>query len=89
MLREIIQVEIVNQIKRLNSFPNACIIYIIVLTIPVNVASAKRSFSKLKLLKSYLRSTVSQGRLNGLAISTIEKELLKQIDYKTTINEFA
>jgi len=30
------------------------------LTIPVLVASAERSFSKLKLIKSYLRSTMSQ-----------------------------
>ena len=30
------------------------------LTIPVSVASAEKSFSKLKLIKSYLRSTMSQ-----------------------------
>jgi len=95
VLREIIQVEyndlmeILNQIKRLDSFPNAYIAYRIMLTIPVTVASAERSFSKLKLIKSYLRSTMSQERLNGLAILSIEKELLKQIDYKTVINEFA
>ena len=44
------------------------------LTIPVTVASAERSFSKLKLIKSYLRSTMSQDRLSGLAILPIEKE---------------
>ena len=42
------------------------------LTIPVLVASAKRIFSKLKLLKSYLRSTMSQQRLIGLALLSIE-----------------
>jgi hypothetical protein len=31
----------------------------------VTVASAERNFSKLKLLKKYLRSTMSQDRLNG------------------------
>jgi len=34
------------------------------LTIPVSVALAERSFSKLKLIKSYLRSTMSQQKLN-------------------------
>ncbi|CAN1189549.1 hypothetical protein LINPERPRIM_LOCUS24546, partial [Linum perenne] len=37
----------------------------------------ERSFSKLKLLKSYLRSTMTQERLNGLAMVAIEKNLLE------------
>jgi hypothetical protein len=44
------------------------------LIIPVKVASAENSFSKLKLIKSYLRSTLSQKRLNELAIISIEKK---------------
>jgi hypothetical protein len=55
----------------------------------VTVASAKRSFSKLKLLKNYLRSKMSQERLNGLAILCIEKILLDEIDIDTIINDFA
>ena len=50
--------------------------------------SAERSFSKLKLLKNYLRSTMSQERLNGLATLYIEKRLLDEIDINTIINEF-
>lgn len=53
------------------------------------IASAERSFSKLKLIKSYLRSIMSQERLNGLAILSIEKELLEETDYKQIINNFA
>ncbi|XP_012844359.1 PREDICTED: zinc finger MYM-type protein 1-like [Erythranthe guttata] len=41
-----------------------------------NVASAERTFSKLKLIKSYLRSTMSQERLNGLAMLSIEKDMV-------------
>ncbi|TMW83814.1 hypothetical protein EJD97_000681 [Solanum chilense] len=59
------------------------------LTIPVTVASAERSFSKLKITKSYLRSTMSQERSSGLAILSIEKELLEEIDYTKIINNFA
>jgi hypothetical protein len=77
-----------NYIKKLKSFLNACIAYKILLTIPVTVASAERTFSKLKLIKSYLRSTMSQERLSGLAILSIEKNILEKIDYKILINNF-
>jgi hypothetical protein len=55
----------------------------------VTVASAERSFSKLKLLRNYLRSTISQERLNGLATCTIEKDILGDIDLDTVIEDFA
>ena len=75
--------------KKLKSFQNACIAYRILLTIPVTVASVERTFSKLKLIKSYLRATMSQKRLNGLVILSIEKNMLEKIDYKSLINNFA
>ena len=56
---------------------------------PVTVASAERSFSKLKLLKNYLRSTMSQERLNGLATLCIEKNLVDEIDIDTIVSDFA
>jgi hypothetical protein len=55
----------------------------------VTVTSAERSFSKLKLLKNYLRSTMSQERLNGLVALCIEKKLLDEIDINSIINDFA
>ena len=71
-IKEYTPVDILNYIKRLDSFPNTCIAYRILLTILVTVASAKKSFSKLKLIKSYLRSTMSQERLSGLSILLIK-----------------
>ena len=41
-------------------FPNLFIALRISLTSPISVASAERSFSKLKLIKNYLRSTMGQ-----------------------------
>ena len=74
--------------KRLEFFPNACITFKILLTIHFTVASAERSFSKLKLIKSYLRSTMSRERLSELAIS-IEKEMLAELECKNLISNFA
>ena len=61
---------------------------ILLTTIPVTVASAERSFSKLKLLKSYLRSTMTQERLNGLATIAIENDVLEKIKYEAIIEDF-
>ncbi|PWA52405.1 zinc finger MYM-type protein 1 [Artemisia annua] len=82
-------VGILESIKHLDCFPNTTIAYRILLTIPVTVASAERSFSKLKLIKTYLRSTMSQERLNGLAMISIELDMLKTINYKDLVEEFA
>ena len=42
----------------------------------------KEGFLKWKLIKSYLRSTMSQERSNELITLSIENELSKQIDIK-------
>ena len=39
--------------------------------------------------KSYLRSTMSQERLSGLAILSIEKEILAKLECKILISNFA
>uniref|UniRef100_K7EWK2 HAT C-terminal dimerisation domain-containing protein n=1 Tax=Pelodiscus sinensis TaxID=13735 RepID=K7EWK2_PELSI len=49
--------------------PNTAIALHILLTLAVSVASRERSFSKLKLLNNYLRSTMSQNRLSRSTIS--------------------
>lgn len=58
-----------------NLVPNAMIAYRIWLTLPITVAHGERSFSKLKIIKNYMRSTMSQDRLNGLTIISIENDL--------------
>jgi hypothetical protein len=54
----------------------------------VTVASAERSFSKLKLLKSYLRSTMTRQRLTDLATIALESGLLDKIEYDHIVEEF-
>ena len=53
------------------------------------LASAKISFSKLELKKSYLKSTMSQKRFSRLAILSIEMEMLEEFEYKNLISQFA
>ena len=56
-------------------------------TKPVIVALAETTFTKLKLLRNYLRSIMSQERLNDLAILFIEKKLLDEINIDNMITD--
>lgn len=53
----------------------------------ISVATAERSFSSLRLIKSYLRSTMAQDRLNGLALLYIHRNI--DINIENVINRFA
>ena len=82
-------IEIFEFIRDVDCYPNVSIAYRILFTVHVTVASAERSFSNLKLLKNYLRSSMSQERLNGLTTLCIENDMLDHIDVATIINDFA
>ncbi|CAI6364704.1 unnamed protein product [Macrosiphum euphorbiae] len=61
----------------------------IILTMPVSVASGERSFSKLKIIKNYLRSSMNQERLSDLATISIEKEVMENLEFKNLLIDFA
>ena len=71
------------------SVPELTTVCALFLTLPVTVASAERSFSKLKLIKTYLRSTMAQERLDGLSLLAIERDAAQKLDIDTIINKFA
>ena len=71
------------------SVPELTTVCALFLTLPVTVASAERSFSKLKLIKTYLRSTMAQERLDGLPLLAIERDADQKLDIDTIINKFA
>nr|GEX46472.1 zinc finger MYM-type protein 1 [Tanacetum cinerariifolium] len=81
-------IDVLNFLNQDDCYPNEIIANRVLLTITVTVASAERSFSKLKLIKSYLRSSMSQERLNGLALIAIENDILESVDYEDLINSF-
>ena len=58
----------------------------IICTIPATTASVERSFSTLKRVKTYVRSTQKQDRLSSLSMISIEKELLKKL--RSNLAEF-
>ena len=72
-----------------NVFTNILIALRIFLSLPATVASNERSFSVLKGIKSFFRSTMAQERLNGLAMLNINSDKAKLLDYSCVIEEFA
>ena len=70
-------------------FPNLRTALQILLTMSVSVASCERSFSKLKLIKIHLRSTMTQERLTNLAILSIEKTTFESCSFDDIIDQFA
>ncbi|XP_072172633.1 zinc finger MYM-type protein 1-like [Diadema setosum] len=70
-------------------FPNLRIVVQIMLTVAVSIASCERSFSKLKLILSYLRASMGQDRLCDLALLSVEREETEKIDFEQIIDRFA
>ena len=48
-----------------------------------------KEFLQVKVNKTYLWTTMSQERLSGLAMISIEKEYLDKLNYDNLIEEFA
>jgi hypothetical protein len=73
----------------MSSVPELATACVVFATLPVTVASAERSFSKLKIIKTYLRSSISQERLDGLSLLAIENEAAKELDTDDLLDKFA
>ena len=69
------------------SFPNIYAALAILGTVPVTTCSCERSISVLPRLKTYLRSTMKNDRLNGLALLNIHREI--ELNVEEIIDKFA
>ena len=71
------------------AFPTLVKVIQISLTICVSSAQCERSFSALKRIKTYLRSTMKEQRLVDLASLSIECDISKHLDINEIIDSFA
>ena len=55
---------------------------------PASNASSERSFSVMRQIKSYLRNSMNQSRLNHAMILSIYKERIDAIDLNDIGNQF-
>lgn len=68
-------------------YPNVRKFLSILATLPVSVATAERSFSTLRRLKTWLRASMAEERLIGLALLHIHNDI--SVDVEEVITRFA
>ena len=87
--REQLPSSLADTIKRTNpiTFPNLSVVLRILATLPITSCTCERSASSIRILKTYLRSTMTQERLNGLATLFTHKDIEVSINH--VINLFA
>jgi len=61
-------------------FPNIRTLLLITATLPVTTATPERTFSSLRLLKSYLRTTMGPNRLAGLTLLYLHRDIPITLD---------
>ena len=66
-------------------FKQACQIPHLLIVMPATNVASERSFS---VMKTYLRSTMKQPRLNHLMVLNVYKELLDNMDLKDIANQY-
>jgi hypothetical protein len=67
-------------------FPNISFLLKVLATLPVTTAIPERTFSTLKRLKNYLRNTIEEERLTGLALLSVHRNII--VDPEEVINRF-
>ena len=70
------------------TYPLLYKVYAIALAIPISSCTAERTFSFLKRVKSRLRSTMEQERLEALLIIAVEKRIVASLDKEDIIDTF-
>ena len=72
-----------------DAYPTLCHIYAIAVAIPVSSSTAERSFSALKRVKTRIRSSMVQERLESLLSMLIKRKILLKCDKERFINLYA
>ena len=80
---------VVKNYSLLPTFQDLYTAFLLFLTLPVTVSTVERSFSKLKLIKTYLRNTMQDDRLSGLTVLSVENAEARKLDVSKIIDDFA
>ena len=85
--------DVCDYVQNMSPFEKALISEVVVLlkiliVMPATNAVSERSFSALRRLKNYMRSTMSQDRLNHLLFLHAHKDYTNSLDLIAVVNDF-
>ena len=69
-------------------FPQVERLIRLLLVCPVSSCEAERSFSGLRRLKTWLRNSMTQSRLNAVALCHVHQQILDNVDMNKLAAEF-
>ena len=69
-------------------YPKLSSVYNYVFTLPITTATSERSFSKMKLIKNYLSTTLSNEKLEYLLLCAVERDLLDKVNLSKVADEW-
>lgn len=70
------------------AFPNLYKLLQIAITIPISSATCERSFSSMRRIKNWLRTSMLQQRFSDLSILNIERDLSNKIQTETVLDRY-
>jgi len=70
------------------TFPNLYKLIQVGITIPISSATCERSFSSMRRIKNWLRTSMLQQRFSNLSILNIERDITNNLKSEQILNKF-
>ena len=81
--------DVISMLKPAGGFPDLRNMLQLALTVPVANVAAERSFSSMRKIRTYVRSSMKEQRLSAIATLSIECDLAKNINIDEVVDTFA
>nr|CAH7717979.1 unnamed protein product [Callosobruchus chinensis] len=86
--KEVLKAEMTVMRNCIETFPNSYNLMQIASALPISSSSCERSFSAMRRIKNWLRSSMGQNRFSCLALANIEGEAAKSLKADDILDAF-
>lgn len=88
-LKELVKILTEMVLNQDDIYPNFKVLFKICLTLPSNSATCERSFSTMRRINQWLRSSMGQERFSNLVVLYSESDLVKSLNFDKLMDEYA